>query len=296
MSTAMQNLITEPATSDARRITITVSFAGVEREVAIFVPSSYVAGTAMPLVFALHGGSGDASVMYAPDKRIVSHAERDGFIAVFPNGLPRPNKPHSHNYFWDDPINQSYMAFLMDEISTRYTIDSSRIYFIGFSGGAKLIYNLACDPQTSARIAAVATVAGAIGGRTVEPVSTPWTIIDPSMTGGIPMPAYLVQGGNDIRCPAAGGFDDEGEQILVGFATKVAIWRHFAATHDETTYSGTLPPNVSAQTWTNPDSGHSIVAVVDEGLAHHWPHWDLMDEIWRFFQAMHPRQIGQSST
>ncbi|HEY0607221.1 MAG TPA: PHB depolymerase family esterase [Herpetosiphonaceae bacterium] len=291
----MQDLITEPATSDARRITITVSFAGVEREVAIFIPSSYVADTAMPLVFALHGGSGDASVMYAPDKRIVAHAERDGFIAIFPNGLPRSNKPHSQNYFWDDPINQSYMAFLMDEISTRYTIDPSRIYFIGFSGGAKLIYNLACDPQISARIAAIATVAGAIGGKPVEPAAAPWTIIDPSITGGVAMSAYLVQGRNDRHFPIEGGFDNKGEWILVGFATKVAIWRHFTSAHDETAYPGTLPANVSAQTWTNPNSGHNVVAVVDDGLAHHWPHWDVMGEIWRFFQAMPPRQSSQSS-
>ncbi|HEY0735130.1 MAG TPA: PHB depolymerase family esterase [Herpetosiphonaceae bacterium] len=285
----MQNLIIEPVTSADRRITITLSFAGVEREIAVFVPSSYVAGTAMPIVFALHGGSGDASVMYAPDKRIVAHAEQDGFIAIFPNGLPRPNKPHSQNYFWDDPINQSYMAFLMDELSARYTIDTSRIYFIGFSGGAKLIYNLACDPLISARIAAIGTVAGAIGGKPVEPAAAPWTIIDPSSDGGIPLPAYLVQGANDIRCPLAGGFDDENEQILVGFETKVAIWRHFASTHDESAYPGALPPNVSARRWTNANGGHSVVAVVDDGLAHHWPHWDLMGQLWSFFQAIPPR-------
>jgi poly(3-hydroxybutyrate) depolymerase len=279
----MQDLITD------RRVTITVPFADVERDVAMFVPSGYTSGTAMPLVFALHGGSGDASVMYAPDKRIVSHAEHDGFIAVFPNGLPRPNQPHSHNYFWDDPINQSYMAFLMDEISARYTIDTSRIYFIGFSGGAKLIYNLAGDPLFSPRIAAIATVAGAIGGKPVEPAAAPWTIIDPSVTGGTPMPAYLVQGANDRHFPLTGGFDHVGEWILVGFETKVAIWRHFTAAHAESTYPGMLPPNVDARTWNNPDSGHNVVAVVDEGLAHHWPHWDLMGELWRFFQAMPPR-------
>ncbi len=60
----------------------------VERQVAIYVPSGYRAGTAVPLVFALHGGGGDASKMYDSDKRIVEYAESEGFIAVFPNGLP----------------------------------------------------------------------------------------------------------------------------------------------------------------------------------------------------------------
>jgi len=83
-----------------RQTTITVHYGGVQREVTIVVPSRYVPGTPLPLVFALHGGSGDASVMYAGDKRIVVHAERDGFIAVFPNGLPMPDKPESRNYYW----------------------------------------------------------------------------------------------------------------------------------------------------------------------------------------------------
>jgi poly(3-hydroxybutyrate) depolymerase len=128
-----------------RQLTITVNHEGVQREVSILVPSRYVPDTAMPLLFALHGGSGDASVMYAEEKRIVSHAESDGFIAVFPNGLPKPDKPDSRNYFWEDPVNHNYMAFLMDELSARYTIDTGRIYFIGFSGGARLIYDLASD-------------------------------------------------------------------------------------------------------------------------------------------------------
>ena len=152
-----------------RQHTITLEYEGAQREVSIYVPSGYVPGTPMPVVFALHGGSGSAAVMYAPAKRIVAHAESDGFVAVFPNGLPRPTAPNSHNYYWDDPANNGYMAYLIDEISARYSIDAARVYFAGFSGGAKLIYELAADPLISARIAGIGTVAGSIGLKPLEP-------------------------------------------------------------------------------------------------------------------------------
>jgi polyhydroxybutyrate depolymerase len=269
-----------------------VTYEGVEREVAVFVPSRYVSGTAMPLVVVLHGGSGDASVMYADDKRIVSHAERNGFIAVFPNGLPKPDKPDSRNYYWGDPINLGYMAFLLDELSARYTIDAGRIYFIGFSGGAKLIYGLASDPLISARIAGIGTVAGEIGGKSLQPADAAWEVIDPSVSGGRAMPAYLVQGAQDTHLPLAGGFDDEGEKIVVGFETKLAIWRNFTgALAEVTTPAPALPPSASARTWTNAQTGCAVVAVVDDQLGHRWPGWDLMGAFWSFFQSM-PTNTG----
>src|SRR6266508_4436058 len=97
----------------------------VERQVAIYVPSGYRAGTAVPLVFALHGGGGDASKMYAPDKRIVGYAESEGFIAVFPNGLPAPGAPAgSDKYYWIDPVNIGFMNHLIDLMTARFTINS----------------------------------------------------------------------------------------------------------------------------------------------------------------------------
>src|SRR5262249_3760621 len=109
----------------------------VVRPVAIYVPSSYRPGTAVPLVFALHGGGGDASKMYDPETRIVEYAESKGTIAIFPNGLPKPGAPAgSTNYYWEDPVNIGFMNHLIDLATARFTIDTRRIYFIGFSGGA----------------------------------------------------------------------------------------------------------------------------------------------------------------
>jgi polyhydroxybutyrate depolymerase len=284
----MQTLTSEPTSATRQPITITLTYEGVERDVAVFVPASYVSGTAMPLVVALHGNSGDASVMYAGNKRIVAHAERDGFIAVFPNGLPR--RPNSNNYYWDDPINLPYMGFLLDELSARYTIDIGRIYFVGFSAGAILINRIACHLEISARIAGIGAVAGKIGSKKTEPFDAPWVILDPSVSGGCAMPAFLVHGALDEILPLEGGFGDEGEMIMVGFETEVAIWRHCTgALAEATTQTPALPPSATARAWTNAQTGHAVVAVVDDQLAHHWPNWDLMGAFWSFFQRMPTR-------
>jgi len=177
------------------------------------------------------------------------------------------------------------MAFLMDEMVARYSIDARRIYFIGFSGGAKLIYGLASDPLLSDRIAGIGTVAGEIGGKSLLSSTAPWDVSDPSVKGGRPMSAFLVQGDKDTHLPLVGGFDDEGEKIVVGFETKVAIWRQFTGAHAEAIAPAlALPSNTAARAWTNAQTGCMVVAVVDDKLAHRWPDWDLMDVFWNFFQ------------
>jgi poly(3-hydroxybutyrate) depolymerase len=259
----------------------------VERQVAIYVPNSYRAGAAVPLVFALHGGGGNASKMYAPDKRIVEYAESQGFIAVFPNGLPSPDAPAgSDKYYWEDPANIGFMNHLIDLMTTRFTINSRRIYFIGFSGGAKLCYRLVADPDISARIAAIATVAGDWGSKRTDPPTSPWEFIDPNVSGGSPMSAMLLQGGEDEGLPAMGGFNKEDfSSIRSSFQMKVDSWRLFVGAKDGT--SNTLqfaPARVEAMRYTNPATGHIVLSVLDPAIPHKWPEWNFMGAIWDFFE------------
>ncbi|MCI0353009.1 MAG: hypothetical protein L0Z53_26610 [Acidobacteriales bacterium] len=270
---------------------ITVLIGQVYREVAIYVPNSYQSGTAVPLVFALHGGGGDASKMYDPEKRIVEYAESQRFIAIFPNGLPLPGAPaDSTNYYWSDPINVPYMNHLIDLALRSFTIDDRRIYFIGFSGGGKLSYQLAADPHISARIAAIATVAGDLGSKRTEPPTSPWEIIDPTASGGVPMSALLLQGGEDVRLPATGGFEDDFGTIKTSFQMKVDSWRLFVGAREGV--SETLPgapARLEVMRYTNPTNGLSVISALDPVLPHKWPEWNFMGVIWDFFQRVPTR-------
>lgn len=267
--------------------TTTVRFRSVDRTVSFYVPSSYQEGTPIPLVFALHGGSGDASVMYHPNKGIVEYAEDQGFVAVFPNGLPKAGAPASSTkYFWSDPVNVPYMDHLMDLMTETYTVDAERIYFIGFSGGAQLIYKLAADPTLSERIAAIATVAGGIGMKPTDPVDAPWEIIELDATESAPMPALLLQGGADTKAPEHGGFSQDFGKIVLSFPMKVDIWRLVVGTgrRGESVTLPLAPPHVVATRYRNPVTGHAVVAAVDPSLPHKWPQWDFMGAIWDFFE------------
>ena len=258
----------------------------VQRQVAIYVPNSYQPGAAVPLVFALHGDGGDASKMYDSDKRIVEYAESQGFIAVFPNGLPLPTAPPgSQNYYWGDPVNIGFMNHLIDLMTNNFTIDSRRIYFIGFSGGAKLSYRLAADPAISARIAAIATVAGDMGRKQTDPPTSPWEIIDPSASGGTPMSALLLQGGEDKKLPAMGGFEEDFSSIKTSFQAKVDSWRFLLDIKDGT--SNTMfgaPARVESMRYTNPTTGLMVISALDPVLPHKWPEWNFMGAIWDFFE------------
>jgi poly(3-hydroxybutyrate) depolymerase len=279
---ATQRQIPQPGTISIIAILIGV----VERQVAIYVPTGYRAGAAVPLVFTLHGGGGNASKMYAPDKRIVEYAESQGFIAVFPNGLPSPDAPAgSDKFYWEDPVNIGFMNHLIDLMTTRFTINSRRIYFTGFSGGAKLCYRLVADPAISARIAAIATVAGDIGSKRTDPPTSPWEFIDPTVSGGAPMSALLLQGGADTGLPVMGGFPDDFTSIRSSFQTKVDIWRLFVGAMDGTSNTVLFaPPRVEAMRYTNSATGHTVISVLDPALPHKWPEWNFMGAVWDFFE------------
>ncbi len=160
-----------------------------------------------------------------------------------------------------------------------------RIYFIGFSGGAKLSYRLAADPAISARIAAIATMAGDMGRKLTETPTSPWEIIDPTASGGVPMSALLLQGGEDEELPPMGGFGEDYESIKISFQTKVDSWRLFVGTREGV---GEMlpgaPSRVEAMRYTNPTTGHVVISALDPALPHKWPEWNFMGVIWDFFE------------
>ena len=203
-------------------------------------------------------------------------------IFFFGNGI----KYKTNGAFQVYLVNIGFMNHLIDLMTARFTINSRRVYFLGFSGGAKLCYRLAADPAISARIAAIATVAGDMGSKPTDPPTSPWEIIDPAASGGAPMSALLLQGGEDTGLPAMGGFPDDFSSIRSSFQTKVDSWRLFVGAIDGT--SNTIifgaPARVETMRYTNPASGHIVISLFDPTLPHKWPEWNFMGAIWDFFE------------
>jgi poly(3-hydroxybutyrate) depolymerase len=189
----------------------TFSYGGVDRHYCTYTSSLIGAGTQHPLVIALHGGAGNASQMMEDARHIIEHAEAMGWIAVFPNGLPRPScggaSPCLDNS-WGAPDNVFFIAELISRLKAGGQVQDDRVHLVGFSGGAKLIYEIVATPGFPHAIRSIATVAGAFGLFHADRPDEGFSVIQ--LHQGTPVSALLAQGGLDERLPAAGGLDDSG--------------------------------------------------------------------------------------
>jgi len=147
---------TERASAPLGRSEHNTASSGVTRRWLLYLPSatSVAAPATLPLVFDLHG-SGGTPEDQLEKSGLEALAESEGFALVAPEGIDR---------MWNvpaDPAKPSDVRFvseLIDEVSALARIDGRRVYATGFSGGGRMVSQLACD--LSERIAAIAAIGG----------------------------------------------------------------------------------------------------------------------------------------
>lgn len=132
------------------------------REYIVHVPPSYVPGTPMPLVIAMHGFTG-AGWQLQIQSQLSVKADASGFIVVYPDGLGGIFSSWNAGACCSYAVNNSiddigFISTLLDTLEADYSIDTDRVYATGHSNGAMMCYRLACE--MSNRIAAIAPVAG----------------------------------------------------------------------------------------------------------------------------------------
>ena len=140
---------------------------GLRRSYLVHMPPQAAQGKALPVVLNFHGGGSNAEVQKSYS-RMDRSADRDGYIALYPNGSAGIG-----NRFltWNagaccgpaaalqiDDV--GFVQAILDELPRRTPIDTGRIYATGLSNGSMMAYRVAAE--LSARIAAVAGVAGAM--------------------------------------------------------------------------------------------------------------------------------------
>jgi len=130
------------------------------------VPSSYDPKKPAPLVLVLHGYSAGGLIEETAFFRFHQIADAEGIFVVAPDGTMNSKKLR----FWNatdtccdfeksgvDDV--KYLLSLIDEISSRYSIDPKRIYAVGHSNGGAMVFGLAC--KAPERFAAMISFAGA---------------------------------------------------------------------------------------------------------------------------------------
>lgn len=110
-----------------------------------YVPEYYRADRSWPLILALHGGSGnDEDFLWA----WLKYAKSRGYLLVSGKSFGPTWYP------WDAPS----VLLMLDEMQTRYTVDTSRILLTGLSDGGSFGYEVGfAFPE---RFAGLAVVAG----------------------------------------------------------------------------------------------------------------------------------------
>jgi polyhydroxybutyrate depolymerase len=139
----------------------------LKRTYHIHMPSISNESKQMPLVIVLHGRGGTGAAMVIVTRKDFDNlADRDGFFAVYPDGIElnwndgRMDEEANDRAHRENIDDVGFISALIDTMIYDYDIDPQRVYITGISNGAIMAYRLACE--LSDKIAAIAPVDGNI--------------------------------------------------------------------------------------------------------------------------------------
>jgi polyhydroxybutyrate depolymerase len=278
------------------QITLQDSFivGGLQRSFTVYVPAIYSADDAVPLVLNLHGyGSNNfEQLLYTNFQPI---ADTANFIMVLPNGSLDITNTLSWNTFGISTVDDvGFISQLIDTISSRYTIDSERIYSTGMSNGGFMSYELAC--QLSDKITAIASVTGSM-------LTSKFVQCNPSH----PIPVMQIHGTMDGTVPYDGNFAFSSIDSLLGF------WRIqnncFPIAEFNNVPDIDLTDNCTAEhyVWNSSTNMSSVEFYKIIGGDHSWPgaiinlnttnmDFSASKEIWRFFSQYRKSELISSNS
>ena len=247
------------------------------RSYVAYIPSTWKPGVVSPLLIAMHGLSG-WGVQLMANTEFNNLAEANGFIVVYPDGTGEKlgdkgirswnggqagwctsgNCPPSQISNVDDV---GFISSLIDDVSSRYVINSKRVYLTGHSNGSQLAQRLAC--QLSNKITAVAVVAGHIAIDSCNPDS--------------PVSILQIYGSEDTLNPENGGI----AKIAFGIYTyeyntkpvMKSVQTMAAANGCSTDYSennSLSNKDLTIYTWPGCKNGVVVSSIKIKGASHAW--------------------------
>lgn len=227
-----------------------------KRHYLLHVPAGHDPQRPAPLVVVIHG------FMQSPaHQRRMSRwdrlADAEDFLTVYPLGTGVPpqwaaHEPVANSQRTGDQV--AFIAELVEELSSRYLIDSDRIYASGMSNGGGLACALACElPEVFAAV-------GSVAGLYTYPVEGPAT--------GRSVPLIAFHGELDRIVPIEGGVNRLGYPVAA-----VADWMaaYAARCRCTTRTAERLNTSVSRLTYSGgPDDAEVTYYIVSDG-GHTWP-------------------------
>ena len=283
-----------PSSLPEGEITHKLTHDGLERSYILYVPASVNWSQPVPLVFVLHGGTGNAesAIRMSGFNQV---ADQNGFIVAYPNGTSRVssdilltwNGGNCCGYAQQKNVDDvGFVRAIAADLQSLANIDAKRIYASGMSNGGILSQRLACEAADV--FAAVAPVAGTLNFSPCNP-SQPISVIEFHGTG-------------DQHIPYDGGFGSK-SLVNVDFASvqdSVGFWTSFnKCTSQPQTDSF---DDIKHEVWTGCAASTSVELYSVIGGGHAWPGGtagrtdadqptqtiSASQLIWKFFAA-HPK-------
>jgi polyhydroxybutyrate depolymerase len=257
--------------------TLTLASDGRQRIVQLHVPQEYPLGKPVPLVLNLHG-SGSTAARQAAASGLDATADRHTFLVAYPEGDWRAgggftwNIPGTPTWSARSPDDVAFLGQVVAQLRQRYCVDPARVYAVGFSGGARLASQLACEPDQP--YAAVAAVGGL---RAPSPCPTPAIAV------------LGVHGTADAQNPYSGHGQTYWTYSVPEAARRWAVHNGCA----KIPATGSPYPGVTVTAYHTCQAGAAVELYTLVGRPHLWPAakaggLDCDEVIWRFFAA-HPQ-------
>lgn len=196
---------------------------GLQRSYYLHAPANHVNnGGRPPVLLVLHGGGRADGKDLARRTGFNAIADREGVIAVYPNGIDAQwndgrgvtFRRAADNEHIDDV---GFLAAVIDKVLIDQHGDPDRVYVTGLSNGGMMALRMGCEAST--RLAAIAPVIANLPKRIV-----------PACAPRGPLPMLLMNGTDDPLVPWNGGFvtvfrKTSGE--VISTPETIALWRHF---------------------------------------------------------------------
>jgi len=256
----------QPVDSE-RKLTVN----GLERTYLLHVPPTLDLRQPAPVVLAFHGLDQEPS-----DMELMTGfndiADKASFLVVYPRGVELSwNVGICCGFAATNNIDEiAFVRQILSDLGTISNVDPKRIYATGFSNGAPLVYQLACEMSNT--FAGVAPVSGVLLYSPCQPQQ--------------PVSLIHIHGLADSSVPYDGGGDLDTPPVEQVINTWVQL--------DGCTGSPQVdsPINIIKHTVYNPcRAGTAVELYAIESGGHHWvtkPVWPSSQVIWDFFAA-HPK-------
>lgn len=221
-----------------------------KRDYIINVPNQYSNNSEVPLMIALHGRSWTASG-FRDLTQINQLSNAHNFIVAYPDGLNNSwNAGNCCSLIGADDV--TLISGIIDSIRSKYNIDKTRIWALGWSNGGMMAYRVACE--LSEKVTAIAIGGGVFAADSCKPAK--------------PVSVFAIHGADDETLPIEG--------YVVGPPPLKSAAKYAG-------YAGCTQSN--ATMWTCPN-GSQIQVKIENGVGHYSQSWWI--ELTNFLLT-HPR-------